>query len=141
MKKSATQLTKTLQTMVEKTFNATNVKNGTMGQCQQICYYTRKRDGYLQFYNGVKEALANTPKGYRALITHVYLKNADKQLLCQRYKLSLSTLYRYLSKARKCFKCQLILLGMDEKWLVENYSTLPWVEEMISRDCRGRSSC
>ena len=127
MKQSAKDLNKTIRTLALKSYSTLNFRDGTMGQVEAICNYTEKRNSYLNFYNGVAKALKRTPKGYRALICEVYLRKTDKQSICQKYKVSLSTLYRYLSKARKKFRDSLNDLGYSESWLTTNYQSVPWV--------------
>lgn len=139
MKQSAKDLNKTIRTLALKSYSTLNFRDGTMGQVEAICNYTEKRNSYLNFYNGVAKALKRTPKGYRALICEVYLRNTDKQSICQKYKVSLSTLYRYLSKARKKFRDSLNDLGYSENWLATNYKCVPWVAEMLKTSGKGRS--
>lgn len=140
MKQSAHEFNKTIKNLALKSYSTFNWRDGTMGQVQAICDYTERRDKCLRFYNGVADALKLTPKGYRALICEVYLYRTDKQTICNRYKVSLSTLYRYLSKARKTFKSKLEKLGMDESWLQTNYQSMPWVAEQLQHSGKGRPS-
>ena len=139
MKQSAKDLNKTIRTLALKYYSTLNFRDGTMGQVEAICNYTEKRNSYLNFYNGVAKALKRTPKGYRALICEVYLRKTDKQSICQKYKVSLSTLYRYLSKARKKFRDSLNDLGYSESWLTTNYQSVPWVAEMLKTSGKGRA--
>ena len=138
MKQSATEFDKTIKTLALKSYSTANWRDGTMGQVEAICDYTEKRNKCLDFYNGVADALKLTPKGYRALICEVYLRNTDKQSICQKYKVSLSTLYRYLSKARSCFRNKLEQLGMNEKWLTTNYQGTSWITEQLKTSGKGR---
>ena len=138
MKQSAKELSKTIKTLALKSYSVANWRDGTMGQVEAICHYTERRDNCLRFYNGVAHALQLTPKGYRALISEVYIHNTDKLTICQKYGISLSTLYRYLSKARKMFRSKLEHLGMDEKWLVNNYQSVRWVGEQLESSGKGR---
>ena len=138
MKQSAKEFNKTIKTLALKSYSTANWRDGTMGQVEAICNYSEKRDKCLNFYNGVANALKLTPKGYRALICEVYLYNTDKQSICEKYKISLSTLYRYLSKARSCFRSRLESLGMSEKWLATNYQGMPWVAEQLKSSGKGR---
>jgi hypothetical protein len=139
MKQSAKEFNKTIKTLALKSYSTINWRDGTMGQVEAICHYTEKRDKCLTFYNGVASALKLTPKGYRALICEVYLHNTDKTSICQKYGVSLSTLYRYLSKARKAFRSRLEGLGMSESWLHDNYQGMTWVAEQLRCSGKGRS--
>ena len=139
MKQSAKDLNKTIRTLALKSYSTLNFRDGTMGQVEAICNYTEKRNSYLNFYSGVAKALKRTPKGYRALICEVYLRKTDKQSICQKYKVSISTLYRYLSKARKKFRDCLNDLGYSESWLTTNYQSVPWVAEMLKTSGKGRA--
>ncbi len=141
MKKSATRLTKVVNRMALKSFSTEKYRNGTMGQIQDICHYTEMRDKHLNFYSSVKQALSTTPKGYRALICEVYLKRTNKQNLCQRYKVSLSTLYRKLALARKSFKRQLDSIGCDQQWLIEQYGDICWVRDLLASGNQGGWGC
>lgn len=138
MKQSASELNKTIHTLALKSYSTANWRDGTMGQVEAICHYTEKRNKCMDFYNGVADALKLMSKGYRALICEVYLHNTDKQSICQKYKVSLSTLYRYLSKARNSFRSKLEQLGMDEKWLTTNYQGTTWIAEQLKCSGKGR---
>ena len=141
MKQSAKEFDKTIKTLALKSYSTLNWRDGTMGQVEAICNYTEKRNKCLNFYNGVANALKLTPKGYRALICEVYLYNTDKQTICQKYNISLSTLYRHLSKARTSFRNKLVHLGMSENWLQTNYQCMPWVAEQLKSSGKGRPIC
>ncbi len=123
-----------------KSYDAETWKDGTLGQVQRMVQIALEREKFENYLTLVKQALSDMPKGYRALLVTVYIKNVSKEEICQRYGVSKSTVYRKLAKSRECFKNKLALLGCDEKWFCQMYGRTDWVGGMLSRNNGARIS-
>ena len=97
-------------------FCAVNVPHGTYGQMQAVCALVNKRDLTERYRQTVVDAIASMPRGYRALLLTVYVKKTSKTELCQKFHVSLATLYRKLDAARKLFADNLQGFGANEPW-------------------------
>ena len=130
MKKSAKILTEEMKLIVLNSYSTFNWRDGTMGQVEAIGRISQQIDNCNIFYNSVKKALLILPKGYRALLLAVYFKNVDKQLLANKYNVSISTVYRKLLYARESFVAALTSIGCTEEWFLANYGSLDFDERL-----------
>lgn len=105
-------------------FCAANIQNGTLGQMRQIAQLVCKRDLTKYYFQTVVDALADMPQGYRTLLFSVYIKNFSKTDLCEKYGVSVATLYRKLAHARKIFAQNLHKAGGDESWFGKIFDAL-----------------
>lgn len=105
-------------------------KTDTLAQIDRILRWQEKAEYCRMFYDTAYRALQLTQIGYRALLTEIYLSKTDPKILCAKYRVSLMTLYRKLSRARFAFRCCLKMLGASEQWFYDLYGDLPWVKEM-----------
>lgn len=79
-------------------------KDGTFGQAVALAEMVLKREALKNYLCALAQVFKQLPKGYKALLTAVYVKRVPHEWLCKKYNVSLSTLYRKLAKARRCFK-------------------------------------
>ena len=133
MKRCAEKFREELKTIAVTSYNTFNWREGTMGQIEAISRSQERIDECLRFYESVKSALLLLPKSYRALLVTVYLKRADKKALAERYRVSLSTVYRKLCRARISFLNALQSIGCDEEWFCANYSDYEFEERFPNR--------
>ena len=131
MKYYAKSVSQEIMRIAVSSYSTMNYKNGTMGQVEAICQRAKVRDNCLLFYNALIDGLRRIPKGNRALLVAVYLKNADKSAICAKYKVSSSTLYRKLFVSRSLLRAELDALGYDEQWFRENFGYIDWIAEML----------
>ena len=134
MKYYAQSVSQEIMRIAVTSYSTLNYKDGTMGQVKEICSRAKIRDDCLLFYNALVSALRRIPKGNRALLVAVYLKNADKKSICAKYKVSASTLYRKLYVSRSLLRAELDALGYDEKWFTDAYSYIDWIDEMLTKN-------
>ncbi len=104
-----------------RSYDTLNWKNGTAGQVALLSEMSAQADACKNYIRHVKEALAQTPKGYRALLVAVYIQRRNKKAIADRYGVSLSTVYRKLFWARQRFRRALERAGCTEKWFCDNY--------------------
>ena len=120
----AKKLDRECKRLALNSFCGCNFHGGTMGQVQAVSALVYKRDVTLQYYATVKAAIRNMPQGYRALLYAVYVKKTSKVELCQKYGVSLATVYRKLDAARKIFAKNLKESGAEEDWFATVYAAL-----------------
>lgn len=99
-------------------------------QLEYVARIAEESERCYAFVDLVFTALKRTERGYRALITEIYLKKTPKSNICVKYRIARSKLYRVLSSARKSFERELRALGASEKWFWENYGNVEWVRSM-----------
>ena len=124
MKNCAENFRDELKHIALRSYDTFNWRDGTMGQIELMSSVSQKIEECLRFYEIVKSALLLIPKGYRALLIAVYLKEIDKKKLAKRYFVSLSTVYRKLKRARTSFSKALKSLGCSEEWFEANYGDM-----------------
>ena len=129
MKYEAVSASKEIMNIAVTSYSTLNYKDGTLGQAEEICRRAAERDHCLLFYNALMQGLRSVPKGNRALLVAIYLKNADKRGICAKYGVSLSTLYRKLSLSRAMLRSALNALGYNEKWFRDNFGSVDWIAE------------
>ncbi len=110
----------------------------TLGQAVTLSSITIERDRLEAFRSAVVRALRGVPRGQRALLVEVYLKNTARKCLCEKYSVAPRTMYRKLAAARSAFRQNLCLLGYTEKWMREVYGDIEWISEML--DGGGREN-
>ncbi len=132
MKKNAKEMEQITKKMALKSYCTFQGVCDTKAQAERVALFALERDKLLEFYDAVVSALKITPKGAGALLNQVYLHGAKKEDICNKYNVSLSTLYRKLASARKSFRCNLERLGYSEEWLINNYGHIDWVKELCS---------
>lgn len=120
-----------------KSFSTEYVRDGTVGQVKVMAQLAVKKECLLKYINLVQTALQNISRGYRALIAAVYVKKIPKEELAKRYKVSVSTVYRKLAKARKSFRCSLDALGCTEAWFIATYGDFAWINSLLNRPGNG----
>ena len=130
MKRNAKILTKEMQLIALRSYNTLNWRDGTMGQLRAIEDYSQQIDRLTNVYNLVERALLIVPAGYRALLVAVYFRNKDKNEIAKRYRVSRSTVYRRLYRARELFCQALQSIGCDKEWFVSNLSDLDWIDRL-----------
>ena len=133
MKKCAEKFREELEHIAMTSYNTSNWRDGTMGQIAAMARAQERIEECQRFYEIVKSALLELPKGYRALLVAVYLKHTDKKALAERYRVSLSTVYRKLCRARTSLQRALEKLGCDEEWFLANYGDYEFEERMPRR--------
>ncbi len=102
-------------------FSAEGYPNGTLGQISALAKLTAERDAFLSVMQTVCNALSGMPKGYRALLVAIYVKKVPRQVVADKYGVSLSTVYRKLTRARKYFRTEMEKAGFDAAWFVQNF--------------------
>ena len=120
----AKKLDEECKNLALSSFCAVNFQNGTLGQMQAIAELVYKRNLTEQYYETVVKAIGDMPSGYRALMFAVYVKKTSKTELCQKYGVSLSTIYRKLELSRKLFAKNLQNEGAEEEWFQKVYGAL-----------------
>lgn len=119
-------------------FSADDYPNGTLGQVGLVSQLTAERDAFLSVVQTMSQALKQIPGGYRALLVAVYVKNTPRHVIASRYGVSLSTVYRKLAQARKCFQGKMKLLGCDDSWFVENFQNFQCAITMFNQQSHDR---
>lgn len=109
----------------------------TLMQATKIAQIALEKEKYQSCITMVLQALKKVPRGYRSLLVEVYLKNTPKEYFVEKYSVSLSTVYRKLTKARALFKDQLELLGCDAEWFARNFGGNDWLSAMLGRRTNG----
>lgn len=130
MKRTANILTKEMKLIALRSYSTLNWRDGTMGQIRALSQTSQQIADCLDFYNSVEKALLIVPSGYRALLVAVYLKNTDKKQIATRYRVSVSTVYRKLLRARETFLRALNTIGCNEQWFTDRYGEYNWDERL-----------
>lgn len=133
MKRCAEKYREELHHIAMKSYDTLNWRDGTMGQIEAMSRSQQRLEECMLFYEIVKSALLVLPKGYRALLVAVYLKNIDKKVIAERYYVSLSTVYRKLCRARSCLRNALQAIGCDEQWFLDRYGDYEFEERLPKR--------
>ena len=133
MKRSANVLKNEINLVAPRSYVSDNWRDGTIGQMLEICNLQRQIAVYEKYYDTVIRALKHVPKGYRALLVAIYLKNTDKEQIVQKYKVSVSTIYRKLCLARKLFLKRLYIIGCTESWFLDNFGDIDLHKQHQSR--------
>lgn len=120
-----------------KSFSTEFTRDGTIGQVRAVAQLVVQKENLEKYIDLVKSALADMPRGYRALIVAVYVKKISKEELCRKYKISVSTVYRKLAKARTCFRSKLEALGCTESWFAATYGENDWINCLLERPRNG----
>lgn len=102
-------------------FSADGYPDGTMGQMSALVKLTAERDSFVAAMHTIRNLLSRVPKEYRALLVTVYVKNVPRQEVADTYGVSLSTVYRKLTRARKYFREEMEKFGCDASWFVDNF--------------------
>lgn len=140
MKANALRLQTEAENVAVLSYCVENCANSTMDQIDRIAKYVDMRDSCMAFVEGVANALSSMPKGYSALLKTVYLKKSDKNELCRKYKISLSTFYRKLERARSSFRTHLNVCGCSEAWFWKNFGDVSWIKSMKKAPSGGRAA-
>lgn len=127
MKRSANILVKEMKILAMRSYDVANWRDGTIGQMQAIAELSQKIEHFNKFYSAVERALKLLSPALRALLVVVYIKNTDKKLIADKYKVSVSTVYRKLLTARERFRNALLSMGYDERWFKDNYDGYDWI--------------
>lgn len=88
-------------------------REGTYGQAVALAEMVLEKDALQNYLCALAREFNKMPKGYKALLTAVYVKRIPHEYLCKKYNVSLSTVYRKLAKARRCFKNKVEALPTD----------------------------
>ncbi len=102
-KKKLAQMQKQCEEYALKTFSL-QCSQGTYGQALVLAELAIEKEKLQDYLLAVSRAFSQIPYGYRVLLNDVYIKREKFAQLSKEYNMSPSSLYRKLSKARKCFK-------------------------------------
>lgn len=119
-----------LKSAEKKALASFSGRGTTLEQVTEVAELAKRVDSCFAFCSLTLTALKSLKKGYRALIYEIYIKNADKKSLAERYGVSLSKLYRLLNKAKAQFCFELKKLDCSEDWFWKTYGGLEWVSRM-----------
>lgn len=112
-------------------FSAHDFPNGTVRQIEKVAKLSVERDDFLYVMSTITQLLKSLPKGYRALLVEVYVKNVPKQSIATKYGVSISTVYRKLSAARACFREQMQKVGCDASWFEQYFQNYQCALDMF----------
>ena len=132
MCKLSQSLTKEVEYRAIKSYASATVKDGTIGQIEEICRITRLRDDCLLFCDAVAEALRSVDKSNRALLVGYYLKGLSVGEIAQRYGVTNNNVYGKLFVARLQLRSALNKLGYDEQWLRERFSHIDFIAARLN---------
>ena len=135
----AQTLTKEAKYRAVKSHTSHNVKNGTMGQIEEISRLVRLRDDCLLFCYAVTEALRRIDGESRRLLTQYYINRVNLGAIADSMDVDVDKIYSKLFVARRRFKHELIWLGYDEQWLVDNYSRFNFLAERLNTRSRNQA--
>lgn len=121
VKNSAEQMLSEMKSVAVHSYCTLNWRDGTLGQAYALGKWAAQIQQCRNFYEAVASALAQIPRGYRALLIAVYFRYADKRDLAKKYGVSVSTVYRKLLRARTAFCAALNRNGHTYKWFCDNY--------------------
>lgn len=131
MRKLSQSLTKEVKFRAVKSYASATVKDGTMGQIEEICRLTRLRDDCLLFCDAVAEAVKSVNKSNRALLVGYYLKGISVGEIAQRLNVTVNNVYGKLFAARLQLRSALNKLGYDEQWLRERFSHIDFIADRL----------
>lgn len=121
-KKQLAQLDRQCREYALNTFSA-DCRGGTYAQALELAELVIRRDKLSNCLADIAEVFRRMPEGYRALLTTVYVRRVPREVLAQKYNVSLSTVYRKLAKARSSFRSKMDLIF--ENMLPEPFGFFP----------------
>ncbi len=127
MRKAARRLSREMQTAALTSYDTTDWRGGTLAQMQAMAELSERVNVLNAFFQAVREGLLRLTAAHRTLLVEVYVKRCDRARLAERYKVSLSTVYRKLAVARGCFRRALESLGCTEQWFNESFCGYDWI--------------
>ncbi len=136
-KKSIKSLNEQCMNIALRSFSSEKYHDGTLGQAMDLAQKVAEREIFLNYLKLIKTALIEMPRGLRALIVAIYIKELPKEYFCKKYHISPATMYRKLALARDSFRLKLQSLGCDEKWFRDTYGEVEWVHGLLSRTNNG----
>lgn len=125
-------LTKRAKGMAVKSYYSYGVKNGTVGQIEEICRLIELRDDCLLFCSAVSQALNAIDGDSRKLLKLYYINHVKAEDLAVKLGTTLSCVYNRLYAARLQFAHALDELGCDEQWLRDNFSHIDVLHARLS---------
>lgn len=131
MKQLSQVLTKEAKYKAIKSHLSQNVRNGTIGQIEEICRVIQLRDECLLFWRAAADGLNAMDCGDRLLLARYYLQRMDVQAVADKYGASVSTVYRRLHNARRQFKECLVKFGYNETWFKNTFGHIDFIAERL----------
>ena len=122
-KQTANQLQKLAVKLAMGSF-ATIGTDDTYEQAQRVATTIVQRDNLVEMHKAVQQGLGKIPECYRKLLKHIYFVGTSKKSIAEKHNVALSTVYRKVNDALKCFREQLALLGYDEAWFNNHCSQI-----------------
>lgn len=80
-----------------------NFPGGTYGLILHMLEQVEEKRRLERFLSEFRELFSQIPKGYRALLFNVYLKNIPCEAIARKFGVSVRTVYRKLCRARQAF--------------------------------------
>lgn len=127
--KLAQSLQKEVKYRAIKSYASATVKDGTMGQIEELGRLITLRDECLLFCRALAQALKSLDKEHRAVLNAYYFKGIGVGAIADRLKITYNNVYSKLFVARLSLRKALNRLGYDERWLTDNYSHLDFINE------------
>lgn len=97
-----------------------SVMLSTIEQVEKITKLIAVRNAVEHLHNSIVDAINKLDKQQRLLLILLYIRNADKQKICEHFGFSMRTLYRRANGATQQFEHTLKSMGIDRQWLVNN---------------------
>ena len=131
MKRLSQILTKEARYRAIKSHSSQNIRNGTMGQIEEICQIIQLRDECLLFWRATLDALKAMDEDKSCLLALYYLKRAKTDVIAQRFDTSISTIYRKLHIARRQFGEILKKFGYDARWFKSEFGDIEFISARL----------
>lgn len=125
-------LTKQAKSLAVNSYYSYGVKNGTVGQVEEICRLIELRDDCLLFCSAVSEALNAIDEDSRNLLKQYYIDLVKAETLAARLDTTPLCVYNRLSVARLRFGRALDKLGCNDEWLRDNFSHIDFLHARLS---------
>ena len=131
--KLSQSLTKEVRYRAVKSHMTYNVKNGTLGQIEEICQLVQLRDDCLLFCLALRSAMDKMDSDKRRLLRLYYLKGVDFKTITARLNLSESAVYNKLYQARLQLRKILTDIGYDAQWLKDRFSHINCIADRLKQ--------
>lgn len=130
--KLSQSLTKQARYRAVKSYASFNVKNGTIGQIEEICRLIELRDDCLLFCAATSDALNAIDENSRNILKLYYLSRVSASSISCKLGITLSCVYNRLYAARLRFKNALDKFGYDDDWLRDNFSHIDFLQAQFA---------
>ena len=110
-----------------RSHSSLNVKNGTMGQIEEICRLIQLRDDCLRFCIAANDAFNAIDNDKRWLLQQYYIKSVSVDVIADSLKATPVSVYNKLYMARMQFKNALNKYGYTEQWFRENFTHFDFI--------------